>query len=135
MKLNIRPIKENDYDDTLVGWWKDWGWDVPPKDFLPKNGLIAICDDTPVCAGFLYLSDSSVAWVEWVISNKDFRQEPERSYAIKMLVNTLTLIAEEKGYKYCYALLKHDGLIDTYKEIGYIEGDSYNKEMIKKLCQ
>ena len=55
MTLNIRPLNETDYDETLVGWWKDWKWDAPPKDFLPENGsggMIVLDGDEPVCAGF-----------------------------------------------------------------------------------
>jgi hypothetical protein len=54
--LSIRPLKENDYDDTLVGWWSDWGWTAPMRDFLPQNGkggLMVMDGDTPVCAGFI----------------------------------------------------------------------------------
>ena len=53
MKFNIRVLKENDYEDILVGWWKDWKWIPPVKDFLPLNGLGGIMvewNDIPVCA-------------------------------------------------------------------------------------
>ena len=39
MKFNVRVLKENDYDDILVGWWEDWKWIPPVKDFLPLNGF------------------------------------------------------------------------------------------------
>jgi hypothetical protein len=38
MELYIRELNETDYDEILVGWWKDWGWSAPPKDFLPRDG-------------------------------------------------------------------------------------------------
>ena len=37
------------------------------------------------------------------------------------------------NFKYSYALLKHRGLIDTYKQLGYVEADNYTQEMIKAL--
>jgi len=49
------------------------------------------------------------------------------------LIDTLTHIAKIGGNKYTYALIKHEGLIKTYESLGYIQGDSYNKEMIKVL--
>ena len=30
-------------------------------------------------------------------------------------------------------LLRHEGLSKTYEELGYIKGDSYTHEMIKKI--
>jgi hypothetical protein len=50
-----------------------------------------------------------------------------------MLVESLTNICQSNGAKFVYALLKHNGLVSTYEKLGYIAGDSYNKEMIKAL--
>lgn len=134
MVFNIKPLKETDYSDILVGWWGSWGWEPPHKDFLPDNGAGGICvfeDTTPICAGFLYTTNSGVAWVDWIISNKEYKKKPQRKQAIGLLIETLTNIAKNTGHKYSYALIKHKGLIDTYKSIGYIEGDKYTTEMIK----
>ena len=44
----------------------------------------------------------------------------------------LTNICSKNG-GYIYALLRHDGLIQTYEDLGYVKGDSYTHEMIKKI--
>jgi hypothetical protein len=49
------------------------------------------------------------------------------------LVDTLTNICKNTGHKYSYALLKHQSLIETYENLGYIKGDGYTGEMIKVL--
>ena len=134
--FNIRPLIETDYDEILLDWWKEWGWEAPQKDFLPADGtggLMVLEDDVPICAGFMYATNSKVAWVDWIISNKDYRKKPERGQAIGLLIQTLTDTCKASGFKYCYALIKHSGLIETYKELGYIEADSYTQEMIKIL--
>jgi hypothetical protein len=134
--LRARNLTEEDYDDILVGWWADWKWTAPSRDFLPDNatcGILVLDDDIPVCAGFLYLTNSKVTWVDWIISNKEYRKKPERNNAIKYLVETLTEVSRELGKKYCYALIKNQSLIETYKELGYIKGDEYVGEMIKIL--
>ena len=136
MEFQFRQLTEEDYDNILLGWWEEWGWGAPTKEFLPLNGtggLIVFDGETPVCAGFIYTTNSMVSWVDWIISSKTYRKKPQRSEAVKLLIEQLTNASEGSGSKYCYALLKHDGLIETYKEIGYIEGDSYSKEMIKIL--
>ncbi len=136
MGLHIRPLKDTDYDEFLTQWWKDWNWDAPLRDFLPddgKGGILVLDNETPVCAGFMYLTNSKVAWIDWIISNKEYRKKPERQIAIKLLVESLTEISRNTGAKYGYALIKNKGLIDVYEQLGYSKGDSYTSEMIKTL--
>jgi hypothetical protein len=135
-ELNIRQLEEGDYENILKGWWQDWGWTAPTKEFLPddgKGGMIVYDGDTPICAGFMYLTNSKVAWVDWIISNKEYKKKPHRREAITLLVDTLTKIANDTGNKYCYALIKNQSLIETYKDLGYVKGDEYVGEMIKLL--
>lgn len=136
MALYIRELNETDYDNILVGWWEQWGWTAPQRDFLPDNGkggIIVYDDNTPVCAGFMYLTNSKVSWVDWIISNKEYTKKPDRQDAIKLLVSALTEICNKSGSKYIYALIKNDSLIGTYEDLGYTKGDSYTSEMIKVL--
>jgi hypothetical protein len=133
--FNVRQLNDADYD-TLVGWWKDWGWEPPTREFLPDDGtggIMVLDGDTPVCAGFVYATNSAVAWVDWIVSNKQYRKKPERTLALKVLIESLTNISKSSGGKYAYALIKHPRLIGLYEEAGYIKGDSYTSEMIKAL--
>ena len=134
MKFNTTPLQHEDYDNILKGWWKDWEWEAPSRDFLPQDGQggIMVWDgDTPVCAGFLYNTNSKVAWVDWIISNKEYKES--RKEALSILIQTLTSVAKNLDNKFAYALIKHNGLIGVYEQQGYTTGDSYNKEMIKVL--
>jgi len=136
MDLIIRELSETDYDDILVGWWKQWGWEPPQRDFLPNDGKggIIVCDgDIPICAGFMYLTNSKVAWVDWIISNKEYTNRLQRKDAIKLLVSALTEICKKSGSKYSYALLQNQSLIGVYEDLGYIKGDKQINEMIKLL--
>ena len=136
MIFNLRPLKYEDYNEILIGWWKDWDWEPPPRDFLPedgKGGIMVLDKDIPVCAGYIYNTNSKVAWVDWIISNKEYKDKEKRKEALSLLINSLTSIAKDIGSKYTYALIKHPSLIKVYEEAGYIQGDSYNTEMIKSL--
>ena len=135
MELKARKIKADDWD-MLSDWWKGHNWPVPARDSLPENGsggIIIEENNKPTIAGFIYQTNSSVAWVDWIISNKEYRKKPQRENAIGLLIETLTGTCKNLGSKYCYALIKHRGLIETYKQLGYIEADSYTQEMIKAL--
>lgn len=136
MELNIRPLNENDYQEILVGWWIQWNWEPPAKDFLPedgKGGFIVYDQDIPICAGFIYMTNSNVAWVDWIVSNKEYRIKDKRREAIKLLIESLTNTSRNTGNKYAYALIKNQSLIKTYTDLGYTKGDSYTSEMIKIL--
>lgn len=136
MELYIRELNENDYDDILVGWWKQWGWEPAQRDFLPNNGtggIIVYDGDIPVCAGFMYLTNSKASWVDWIISNRDYRKKPNRKEALSLLVSSLTDMCKRAGSKYSYALIKNASLSNVYANQGYIKGDSYTSEMIKIL--
>ena len=136
MELTINRLSESDYDNILTGWWQDWRWTPPAKDFLPDNGtggMIVFDGDIPVCAGFIYVTNSKVAWVDWIISNKNYTDREGRRLALRLLIQALTNISISSDSKYIYALIKNQHLIKVYEELGYIKGDSYTSEMIKTL--
>ena len=136
MSLIVRPLNKDDYDTILVEWWHQWDWEPVAKDFLPddgKGGVIVFDGDEPVCAGFIYTTNSKVAWVDWIVSSSTYRKKPQRKEALTLLVETLTNICRNTGHKYVYALIKNKSLTETYEEIGYVKGDIYTTEMIKEL--
>ena len=137
MIFDIKILKSNDYDDTLVKWWEDWGWTPPPKDFLPQEGtggmMVLDPDGTPICAGFIYITNSKVCLIEFIVSNKKYRKKPHRKNAMGLLIETLTNFSKRNGAKYCYSLLKHKSLMSTFEYLGYVKGDSNTYEMIKKI--
>jgi protein tyrosine/serine phosphatase len=74
-----------------------------------------------------------MSWVEWVISNKNYRKKPQRKEAIVYLIETLTDIAKKNGSAFAYTVIKNKSLSAIYEQVGYIDGDTNIKEMIKSL--
>jgi hypothetical protein len=136
MELTIRSLNESDYHNILVDWWVQWNWEPPKKDFLPddgKGGIIVYDGEIPIIAGFIYITNSKVSWVDWIISNKEYKIKEKRAEAKKMLIESLTNICKNSGSKYGYALIKNKALIKTYQDLGWSKGDVYTSEMIKLL--
>jgi hypothetical protein len=131
MRLTTRRIQDSDYNEYLAPWWKEWGWEPLPADFLPRIGVMVMIDGEPFCAGFFYITNSKVCWVEWVVSKRE--RHELRKDAITLLVSTLTDMAQSIGCKYVYTLLKNQSLINTYKSLGYVKGSENQVEMIKRL--
>ena len=97
MKLNILPLKEGDYENILCNWWKEWRWTPPSKDFLPENGMggfIVYDGETPICAGFMYITNSQATWCDWIISNLKYKDRQKRKEALELLVKTISNKAE-----------------------------------------
>ena len=132
--MKTRLVSEDDYNNILCGWWKDWRWTPPPFDFLPKTGVIVSKDGVDVCAGFVYFTNSKVAWIEFIVSNFNYK-EKDRGEIINFTINILSELAKDNGFSYLYASLKNKSLIERYKKNGFEQGDSNCQEMIKNIWQ
>lgn len=134
--MYIRKLEHKDYDEILTKWWKDWRWSAPPRDFLPEDatgGLIVYDEEVPVCAGFVYMTNSKVGWVEFIVSNMDYKDKENRRLYLSTLVDSLGNVLKSVGAKYTYVSLKNDSLINIYEELGYVKGSNGCLEMIKQL--
>jgi hypothetical protein len=134
MELQVRALQESDWE-TLQEWWAKWKWPKVTKDMLPLNGcggLIVYKGDTPIVAGFLYLTNSNIAWMEWIISNKDYK-ENDRKKALEILILGLEDIALSVGKNIIFSVSKSKSLINIHKELKYTVDESPSYEIIKKI--
>mgnify|MGYP001809737542 CR=1 FL=1 len=132
---NIRLLEESDYE-TMADWWKFWRFPVPPRDFLPQDGLgglMLLLDNVPVAAGFLYITNSKVAWLEFVVTNPSVKNKELREEIKTIIVRELTVSAHELGKKYVFTTLKNQGLVKNFEECGYTKGSSNCLEMVAVL--
>ena len=125
--MDIRLVNDSDYE-MLCDRWKGWGWTPPPKDFLPTIGVVV----EEVAAGFLYVTISKVSWVDWIISDKNYRGE-DRDDIINVVLASLEEISKDYDAKFLYALIKNEKLMKKYEAMGYVKGDSDAVEMIKTI--
>ena len=133
--MNIRRLTDDDWD-TLVSWWDNWPkWKAPVKDFLPENGeggLIVEINDIPVVAGFIYLTNSKTALLEWIVSNPKYR-ESDRKQAIELLITGAENLVKSLDYKYLFAVMQHKGLIETHEKLGWKTDPKPSYELTKVL--
>jgi|TARA_R100001530_G_scaffold94510_1_gene65650 hypothetical protein len=135
MKLNIRTLKESDWD-TLVGWWEAWPkWVAIPKSFLPNNGtggLIVEKGETPIVAGFIYFTNSDAVLLEWIVSNPKYR-DADRKQAIELLINTAEAVCKQEGKKYMFSIGRNKHLIETHKKLGWHVDADASHEIVKNI--
>ena len=134
MKLESRQLKESDWE-TLQSWWKAWGWPEMSKDLMPLDGLgglIVEKANKPIASGFLYLTNSKVAWTEWIVSDPEYR-EHDRIDALKLIVEGLEKVAIQAGCTIILSVGRNKGLLNIHKELGYTVDDDPSYEISKKI--
>lgn len=130
----IRKITDGDYE-MLTGWWKWFRFPAPPKELLPddgKGGIIIGKDGIAIAAGFIYFTNSRIAWIEYIVSNYEYR-EKDRAEALQALISELSAVAKSKGYIAAFTTVKNQSLIKHYEACGYVTGSTGSTEMVKAL--
>lgn len=127
MSYNIRPYKTEDLAE-IGSWWNKHKWGVLPPEMLPKTGFVV----ESYCAGFLYKTDSSIAILEFIISNPSTDKE-KRAEALDLLISTLITKAKEDGHSAIFSSIQHPSLISRYKKHGFVTGDLNMTNMVRVL--
>jgi hypothetical protein len=132
MELNIRRLNDEDYS-TLVKWWDAWPeWQAPPKTFLPDTGFIVEKNNIGIVAGYVYMTNSKAALLEWIISNPEYR-ESDRKDAITLLIQAVERVLSDQGIKHVFTIGRHKSLINLHKKLGWLVDEKPSYEIIKNL--
>ena len=110
-------------------WWKDWGWPEVPYEFLPVNSIV-ICDDKPLCAVFLYKTDTPIVWMENYISSKSIK---DRNGAMDMLFQSAQEKVKSMGFSVIMSSVKHNSLARRLEKTGFIKADTGLTNYIKGI--
>ena len=131
MKLNVRRLRDEDYK-TISKWWKKWGWPVIPKDNLPPTGLIVEKNGTSIVSGYIYITNSTAALLEWIVSNPEYRDK-DRKKAIELLIKKVESFCKDIDVKHIITLGRNKSLIETHKKLGWLVDNSPSYEIIKNI--
>lgn len=132
--LQQRLLKDEDYP-VLCEWWADNNFPAPPKEMLPQNGLGGVMitkKGIDICAGFIYTTNSKIAWMEFIVANYNYR-EKDRKEAIMLLIDNLCYIAQNLGFKAVFSSVKNPFLINHFKNSGFSVDCAKSTEMVKRL--
>tara|TARA_Y100001938_G_scaffold150774_1_gene243345 strand:+ start:6904 stop:7314 length:411 start_codon:yes stop_codon:yes gene_type:complete len=133
-KLICRILKEEDYS-VICDWWKWWRWPAIPKEMLPDNGKSGFMiekNNIPIVSGFLYLTNSTGALLEWIVSNPNYR-EKDRQKAIELLLSEAERICKKMGITYVFSIGRNKSLIETHKRLGWKVDEKPSHEIIKNI--
>lgn len=133
-KLMFRPLNKKDYE-TICKWWKWWRWPELPRTALPNNGeggFMVEKNSIPIVSGFLYISNSKMAMLEWIVSSPDYR-EKDRQKAIELLINKVESFCKDLGVKHVITLGRNEHLIETHRKLGWHVDKKSSHEIIKNI--
>jgi hypothetical protein len=117
----------------LVDWWSRQAWPAVPPEALPATGrIVADLQGRPICAGFMYRTDSSIAWVEWTVADPETPAEL-RSEALDLLIGTLETEAKSQGFTLGFTGTSHKRLIARFQNHGWQVTDAAQSHLIKRL--
>jgi hypothetical protein len=134
MERKFLPLEESDYE-KICEFWDFWNFAHIPRNCLPNNGLggLKIVDDQGIiiCAGFLYETNSGIAWLDFIVLNPYIKDRKVRYDAQIELISLLTVEAEEKGFSAVFSSVTNKHLIKKYVEIGYTTTPNATELIIK----
>jgi len=133
-ELVFRPLKEEDYE-TICKWWKWWRWPIIPREMLPdkgKSGFIVEKNNIPIVSAFLYLTNSTGALLEWIVSNPEYR-ENDRKEAIELLITNAENVCKNMGITYMFSIGRSKHLMKTHEKLGWQVDKKPSYEIIKNL--
>lgn len=117
--MQIRNHTLEDYP-TFCQWWAAWEWPPIPYEFLPQHSIV-VYDDVPICAVFLYRTDTPILWAENYISCKI---HPKRVEALKLLIDNIAPASKELEAKAVMSAVNHPVLARKLKQAGFMTGDA-----------
>jgi len=133
-ELKFRPLREEDYE-TICKWWKWWRWPVIPREMLPdkgKSGFIVEKNNIPIDSAFLYLTNSTGALLEWIVSNPEYRED-DRKEAIELLITNAEVVCKNMGIIYMFSIGRSKHLMKTHEKLGWQVDKKPSYEIIKNL--
>ncbi len=125
--MEVRKYSPNDYFEISV-WWKNQGWPGVPQDHLPETGFVV----EGIASGFLYKTDSKIAWLEFIIANPSTTKE-ERSEALDLIIDKLLETAKELNFKNVFSTAQHPKLLERYQKHGFTIGDQNMTNLMRSL--
>lgn len=123
------------FHPVIAKWWLAHNFPVIPSDALPKTGFIAVNEKKEmVCAAWLYSTDSTLAWMEWYISNP-LAAKSEISEGLDLVIDKLTEVAREAGFTTIFTSMKHAGLIRRMQKHEFNISEDNATNLVRVICQ
>lgn len=120
----------------IADWLKWWHPDKETHTSMyPETGLVAQCPETgaPIYAGFIWLTNSSVAQMGFIVRNPNYRNRSIAQQTRKTFLADLCLYAKALGYEFVLTWTENAQMIRDMKAVGFTATSERCTELIIKL--
>lgn len=128
--MTIREFNTDTDYHLIQEWFPKYNWRVPSKDML-DIGLLVESNGIPVIFGFIIRTHTSVCAIEYVCSDKDYREE-DRDSCIEYLINQLEQKAKLLGFKIVMVLTDGDAFVSRMEALDFYLQEK-GKVLIKSI--
>lgn len=125
----FRPEK---HYNLVTEWWQRQNFAVVPLSHLPQVGIVVFVNEKPTAAGWLYQTDSSICWLEWIVANPEIRGE-ERKAALSYLINEVKRAASQMDFKTIFMSVQNASLMSRLESHGFVQSDKDMTNLIFNL--
>lgn len=121
--------KEQDFP-VFDEWWKKRGWIMNPEVLPVGTGFVVENNGVPIAAGWVYLTNSPLAWLEYVVTNPEAGIK-ERGRCVDLLLSGIIARIKEAGsFKAVFTSLCSRGLMKAYERAGFTKADTGMTNMV-----
>lgn len=123
----IRDYIEDNYA-TLCKWWEAQKFPAPHNSILPATGYIA----NEAAAGFLYITNSPLCWLEWVVVNPE-AEKKVRNESINEVIEYVCDRAAFCGATQVFTSSNYWPFIARLKKSGFEVGDTNTTQLFRRV--
>lgn len=128
--FNARLKEHRGFYEIAKKWWEEREWFVPPPERLSTLGVMAYYEDKPICAGWIYQTDSSMAVIGFIIA--DDSRGRKKKEVLAYLITTLEEFAKNLGFETVFMPMEAESVSRmAQKELNYVGGKT--NELIKMI--
>lgn len=130
----IKTVKYNrkEHEEIIHKWWQEHGWPTIPHQALPQFGLIALLNDKPRAVGFIYKTDSCIAWLEWILKDPSLVAQ-DKDIVLDYLIKDLIQYAKDQGFRIVFTSIENKSLGHRLLGHGFKSNDSKMTNMTLTL--
>lgn len=131
--MNVRHFKSSEYE-LIKSWWVARNEPPPGPDEMPEESTFVLeKDGVPWISVSLFLTNTSICWVDNLIANPLLPGGEERKRAVVWLEEFIESSARVRGYKKLWCMAHKEPLAIRYNELGYEETCENIKTFVKEL--
>lgn len=126
--MKVRLYNAEDYP-VIAEWWKFFKWVPVKQEALSTVGIVVEAEDEPICAAWVYTTNSSLGWLEWVVVNPK-ATKAIRGVALDFLIDTAKQTALALGVKQLFMTTRGEAFLRRLTRHGFKVTDDRMKNLL-----